>query len=109
MVARATLVLGAALTCCCSPRRLFGRFVPRAHGIKTGLIAILACHGLMTFALPPFQGPDENGYWKLALMFYRTGIADEPSAHFLPEALETRGRVHDEVRFDARKLRAAGR
>jgi hypothetical protein len=65
-------------------------FVPSARRIKTLLLLGLAGSLLlMTFLLPPFQGPDEHAHWKLALMFHRTSIAREPAAYYLAEALNT--------------------
>jgi hypothetical protein len=86
----------------------FGRtVVPEPRVIKAVLVlALMIPLLIVTFLLPPFQGPDENFHWKIGLMFYRTSITQEPAAYFLPEALETAAiPFHQDAKFQTAKLR----
>ena len=64
--------------------------MPAPRTIKTVLIlALMVSLVIITFLLPPFQGPDENAHWMLGLKFYRSNIANEPATYYLPDTLET--------------------
>jgi len=82
--------------------------VPATQTIKSVLIlSLIVPLAMFVFVLPPFQGPDENAHWKLALMFYRSSIAREPAAYFLPETLEIDAiPFHPERKFKPQTLRA---
>jgi hypothetical protein len=41
----------------------------------------------MVFLLPPFEGPDENWHWMLAVAVSRPAVASNPTAFQLPELL----------------------
>lgn len=83
--------------------------VPGPQTIKSVLtLALIVPLAIFIFVLPPFQGPDENAHWKLALMAYRSSIAREPAAYFLPETLEIDAiPFHPERKFKPGTLRAA--
>ena len=51
------------------------------------LLSLLMPVVVMTFLLPPFQGPDEDGAWKLALVHYRPSIRQEPALFYLPDLM----------------------
>ena len=83
------------------------RVVPTPRTIKAILVvALLGSVGLVVFLLPPFQGPDENAHWQLALSFYRGSVDVEPAAYYLPESLES-GTIafNTAARFDPNTLR----
>ena len=56
---------------------------------------------VILFLLPPFQGPDEDAHWQLALAAGRPAILAEPSAYLLPDILvPVQIRFRHELKFD---------
>lgn len=70
-------------------QRAMGRWiVPAEASIKQVLLlSLMLPLSIMTFLLPPFQGPDEDGAWKLALVHYRPSIREEPALFYLPDLM----------------------
>jgi hypothetical protein len=70
-----------------------GRSFPRLHhqlleGKCLSLSGVAALGILMTFLLPPFQGPDENKHWKAAIQKFRNDGQPGFILHDLPDLLE---------------------
>lgn len=77
------------------------------HPHLCGLLFV-AMHGLvMIFALPPFQGPDENRHWKTAMEFFRRDGQAGSILYRLPVILDSESlRLRSEVPFQASLLQA---
>jgi hypothetical protein len=77
------------------------------HPHLLGLL-LVALHGLvMIFALPPFQGPDENRHWKTAVELFRRDGQAGMILYRLPVILDAESpRLRSEVPFSASLLQA---
>jgi hypothetical protein len=90
-VLRAVLVFatGWLLVLLAIQRASGGRLALTDARVKQLLLLSLAMPIIvLTFLMPPFQGPDEDGAWKLALVHYRPSIRREPVLFYLPDLLD---------------------
>lgn len=80
--------------------------LPDVSAIKSLAISLLLLPlAVILFLLPPFQGPDEDAHWQLALATSRPAILAEPAAYLLPDILDPVPiRFKQEVTFDPSRL-----
>ena len=71
------------------------------------ILGVPASALIVTFLLPPFQGPDEIQHWQLALNYARPDAIHETPAFSLPVTLDV-GAIpfNPQVKFKAEKFRS---